>query len=77
MNKLPIRMIRYYQKHISPYKRGACCKFIPSCSQYALIAYGRFGFFKATWLTISRLFRCNPFSKGGFDPVPDVRPKNN
>lgn len=72
MNKLIIKLINFYQKRLSG-ALGKNCKYIPTCSQYAKEAYERFNFFKATALTIWRLLRCNPFSKGGYDPVP---PKN-
>ena len=55
------------------------CRFIPTCSQYALEAVEKYGFFKALWLTCRRLLRCNPFCKGGYDPVPEKgfrNPKN-
>ena len=61
--------IVFYQKFISPLK-PPCCKFYPTCSQYALEAYEKYGFFKGTALSVWRILRCNPFSKGGYDPVP-------
>ena len=63
MKKLVIAMIRFYQKYISPYK-GTKCPYVPSCSQYGLEAIEKYGL--AAW----RILRCNPFSKGGYDPVP-------
>ena len=48
---------------------GGSCKYHPSCSQYALDAYKEFGLFKGTVLAAWRLLRCNPWSRGGFDPV--------
>lgn len=62
-------LIRFYQKHISPF-RAPCCRFIPTCSEYALEAYEKYGFFKGSYLTAKRLLRCHPFSKGGYDPLP-------
>ncbi|MDR0804360.1 MAG: membrane protein insertion efficiency factor YidD [Oscillospiraceae bacterium] len=47
------------------------CRFNPSCSEYALTAITRFGFWKGGWLAFRRVCRCNPFSDGGFDPVPE------
>lgn len=64
-----LRLIRFYQKHISPF-RAPCCRFIPTCSEYAAEAYEKYGFFKGSWLTFKRILRCNPFCKGGYDPVP-------
>jgi putative membrane protein insertion efficiency factor len=68
-NALPILLIRMYQLFISPLL-GPSCKYHPTCSQYALEAYRQHNFFYASWLTVWRVLRCNPFSKGGYDPVP-------
>jgi len=46
------------------------CKFTPTCSSYAIEALEKYGFIKGSLLSIRRILRCNPFSKGGFDPVP-------
>ena len=70
MKKACIKMIRLYQKYISPWKRNGHCKYYPTCSNYAIEAYQKYGFFKGTALTVWRILRCNPFSKGGYDPVP-------
>ena len=72
MKKLLMALIRFYQRRISPY-RQPCCRFIPTCSQYALEALEKYGALKGTWLTICRLSRCHPFyrgKKGPYDPVP-------
>lgn len=61
--------IRFYQKNISPL-HPRCCRFTPSCSQYALEAIQKYGSGKGTFLAIKRILRCNPFFKGGYDPVP-------
>ncbi|MBF0278206.1 MAG: membrane protein insertion efficiency factor YidD [SAR324 cluster bacterium] len=63
-------MIRGYQIVISPFLPPSC-RFYPSCSQYALLAYGQFGIFRGTLLTLKRIVKCNPLHDGGFDPVPD------
>ncbi|MDD3107489.1 MAG: membrane protein insertion efficiency factor YidD [Bacilli bacterium] len=68
MNKIPIKIIKYYQK--LNLEKGTHCRYFPTCSHYGLEAYQKFGFFKASALTIWRILRCNPFSKGGYDPVP-------
>ncbi len=68
MKKVAIWLIRFYKKHISPYRRP-CCKYVPTCSEYALEAYEKYGFFKGTRLAVWRILRCNPFSKGGYDPL--------
>ena len=60
-----------YQKLISPLL-PAVCKYHPSCSSYAVSAYKKHGVFLGTLLTVCRLLRCNPWSLGGIDPVPDV-----
>ena len=65
-----IWLVRLYQKYISPLKRP-CCRFTPTCSSYAIEAYKKRGFFIGTILTVWRILRCNPFSKGGYDPVPE------
>ncbi len=69
MSRICILLIRFYRKFISPLK-PPCCRFTPTCSEYALEAYRKHGFFKGTYLTIWRILRCNPFCKGGYDPVP-------
>lgn len=67
-----IWLIKFYQKHISS-KTPPCCKYYPVCSVYGLQAIERFGALKGTFLTIYRILRCNPFSKGGYDPVPEKK----
>ena len=69
MKYLMIGIIRFYRKFISPIK-PQCCRFTPSCSAYALEAFSKRGFFVGFILTVWRILRCNPFSKGGYDPVP-------
>ena len=65
-----IWLVRLYKKYISPLK-PPCCRFTPSCSSYAIEAFQKRGFFIGLILTIWRILRCNPFSKGGYDPVPE------
>ena len=69
MKYIAIALVKFYRKFISPIK-PACCRFTPTCSAYALEAYQKRGFFVGTALTVWRILRCNPFSKGGYDPVP-------
>ena len=69
MKHLCIGLIRLYRRFISPFK-PRCCRFTPSCSEYALEAYKTRGFFVGTALTVSRVCRCNPFGRPGYDPVP-------
>jgi putative membrane protein insertion efficiency factor len=65
-----LTLINFYRACISPHF-PACCRYIPTCSQYALTAVERFGALRGGWLTLKRILRCNPFHAGGFDPVPD------
>lgn len=62
-------IIRFYQKYISPLHKP-CCRFYPTCSQYGIEAIKKYGPGKGTFLTFKRILRCNPFFKGGYDPVP-------
>ena len=64
-------LIRFYRKNISP-NTPPSCKFTPTCSQYGLEAIERFGAFKGGFMMLWRILRCNPFSKGGYDPVPEL-----
>jgi putative membrane protein insertion efficiency factor len=66
---ISIRLIKFYQKYLSRHD----CRFIPSCSEYTLEAILKHGFFKGVCLGVWRILRCNPFSKGGFDKVPDKK----
>lgn len=70
VKKLFIFLVNIYRKFISPYK-VPCCKYYPTCSGYAAEAFEKHGALKGLILTVSRLFRCNPWSLGGIDPVPD------
>ena len=70
MKKILIKMIKFYRKNISPLKKHATCIYTPTCSQYAIEAIEKYGAFKGGILAIWRILRCNPFSKGGYDPVP-------
>ena len=70
MKHVMIWLIRLYKKYISPLK-PPCCRFTPTCSAYALEAFTKRGFFIGLILTVWRILRCNPFSKGGYDPVPE------
>jgi putative membrane protein insertion efficiency factor len=64
-----ILIIKLYQITLSPLM-GNSCKFYPSCSHYAIEAFQKRGVFAGIYLTTKRILRCNPFSKGGYDPVP-------
>ena len=64
-----IGAIRFYRRALSPLKPPVC-KFHPTCSAYALEAIERYGAARGGWLAAKRLLRCQPFSRGGYDPVP-------
>ena len=66
-----LKSLRFYKRNISPLLPPAC-KYIPTCSEYAMEAVERFGPVKGGYLAAKRLLRCNPFAKGGYDPVPDA-----
>ncbi len=66
IEKLLIAPIKLYRRFISPLK-PACCRFYPSCSEYAILAVKKYGPFKGLIKAIWRILRCNPFSKGGID----------
>jgi len=74
MKHLLVWFIKKYQEYISP-RHLPCCKYIPTCSNYAMQAIERFGLLKGSCLALYRILRCNPFSKGGYDPVPEKRVK--
>ena len=69
MKKIAIKLIKLYQ--IIPFSSHGQCKFVPSCSNYAIEAYEKHGFVRGTILTFKRIMRCNPKNKGGYDPVPE------
>ena len=70
MKRALLRLIRFYQASVSPLCPPRC-RFIPSCSQYALEAVEKYGAVKGAWLAARRFSRCHPFHKGGwYDPVP-------
>ena len=69
MKKILIFLIKLYRKYISPLKRTKC-PYIPTCSQYGLEAIEKYGAIKGGLLAAFRILRCNPFSSGGYDPVP-------
>ena len=73
MKRVCIFLIKFYQKSISPIF-GKSCRFTPSCSQYTIEAIDEYGALKGIFMGIKRIIRCNPFSEGGYDPVPK---KNN
>ncbi|MBE9547320.1 MAG: membrane protein insertion efficiency factor YidD [Proteobacteria bacterium] len=66
--KILIGFIRFYQIFISPFF-PQCCRFYPSCSEYAITSIGRHGPFKGLFFSVMRLLRCHPLNPGGYDPV--------
>ena len=71
MKRVLIFCIEWYQKNISLWlhKRGINCKYYPTCSTYTIEAIEKYGVIKGSFMGIYRILRCNPFSKGGYDPV--------
>ena len=62
-------LIRFYRASLSPL-HPACCRFTPTCSQYAMEAVEKYGAVRGGYLALRRILRCHPFHKGGYDPVP-------
>ena len=72
MKRVLIAILRFYKRRISPLLPDACI-YTPTCSEYAMEAIEKHGVFKGTGLAILRVLRCNPFAKGGYDPVPEPK----
>ena len=70
MKKILLTGIRFYQRYLSPINGGSTCKFYPTCSQYAKEAIEKYGALNGGRLAVWRILRCNPFTRGGYDPVP-------
>ncbi|MCI8796160.1 MAG: membrane protein insertion efficiency factor YidD [Dorea sp.] len=70
MKRILLVSIRFYQKHLSALKGFSSCIYYPTCSQYAVEAIEKYGALKGGALAAWRILRCNPFAKGGYDPVP-------
>ena len=71
MKKILIWLIKQYQNHISKWltSKNINCKFYPTCSEYTKQAIQKYGAIKGSFLGIKRILKCNPFSKGGYDPL--------
>ncbi|MBK6773716.1 MAG: membrane protein insertion efficiency factor YidD [Ignavibacteria bacterium] len=72
MSFVLIFLIKVYQKTVSPFLPDSC-RYYPTCSHYSIEAIQKHGFFYGIFLSIYRILRCNPFSKSGFDPVPEKK----
>ena len=70
MTSVLVALVRAYQRLVSPLI-PASCRYVPSCSEYAAQALTRHGLVRGVWLSVARLLRCNPWSKGGEDRVPE------
>ncbi len=68
MKKLLLKILHDYQRYISPLKKP-CCRFYPTCSQYAIDAITQKGALRGSFLALRRVLKCHPFHKGGYDPV--------
>ena len=71
MKRLMLFLIRFYKREISPHLKPSC-RYIPTCSEYAQTAIERFGAGRGGAMAFKRILRCNPFAKGGYDPVPEA-----
>lgn len=76
MRHLLIGLVRLYQLIISPHLPKSC-RYHPTCSQYSIEAFQEHGAIKGFWLTLKRILRCHPWSKGGYDPVPHSKSNHN
>ena len=70
LKKMLIKLIKFYQMALSPYKGRSYCIYSPSCSHYAVEAIEKYVALKGGFMAFKRILRCNPFAKGGYDPVP-------
>jgi putative membrane protein insertion efficiency factor len=70
-----IFLVQLYRHMVSPL-RPASCRFVPTCSQYAVDALNEYGVIKGSWLAAARLAKCGPWHRGGWDPIPERRPRS-
>ncbi len=68
LKRFLIGAVRFYQRAISPYKKS-CCRYIPTCSEYAIQAIEKYGAIKGVCLAFCRILRCHPFGGSGYDPL--------
>lgn len=76
MKHVCIWLIRLYKRYLSPLKGKPTCRFSPTCSTYAIQAFEKRGFLIGMILTVGRIFRCQPFGRAGWDPVPEKGLRN-
>lgn len=69
LERIVLGLLKFYKREISPCLPPSC-RYLPTCSEYAMQAVARYGVWKGGFLAIKRLLRCHPFHKGGYDPVP-------
>ena len=74
LNEIFIKILKFYKKYLSPGIKSGCI-FTPTCSVYAMEALGKYNFFKAFYLIITRILRCNSLNPGGYDPPDDPQVK--
>ena len=71
MKRVLLFLIRFYRRELSRSKRKPTCRYIPTCSEYAVEAIEKYGALKGGWIALKRFLRCNPFNRNcGYDPVP-------
>ncbi|WP_072234233.1 membrane protein insertion efficiency factor YidD [Oscillatoriales cyanobacterium MTP1] len=75
LKQAALALIRLYQLLLAPLLPPVC-RFQPTCSHYTAEAIARYGLFRGGWLGVCRLARCQPFCRGGYDPVPDLTPRS-
>ncbi|HEC26362.1 MAG TPA: membrane protein insertion efficiency factor YidD [Gammaproteobacteria bacterium] len=69
ISNIPVSILRFYKRWISPLL-GQHCRFYPTCSEYAATAIAEYGVIRGGWMSVQRVFRCNPWNEGGLDYVP-------
>ena len=69
MKTVLLLLVKFYRNFISPMFPPSC-RYVPTCSEYALIALEKYGAVKGGWLAVKRICRCHPWHEGGYDPVP-------
>lgn len=69
--KTAVFFVQIYRTAVSPLLGGGKCRFIPTCSEYAVMAFRKYGFLLGSMLSIRRILHCGPWCRGGYDPLPD------